>query len=104
MQFIEEEDDGALKKIEDISVMVVDRKKKPKNVKISRWLERIVLCLLYFVCQLSEQLTVHSSNAFPFKVVSMNSTRTCTMLTKRCAQTFIHAFQLELLCVYFMAL
>ena len=102
MQFIEEEEDEALKKIEDIFAMVVERKKKPKNAKISRWLERIVLCLLYFVGQLSEQLTVHSSNAFPFKVVSINSTR--TMLTKRCAQAFIHAFQLELLRIYFMAL
>ena len=104
MQFIEEEDDGALKKIEDISVMVVDRKKKPKNVKISRWLERIVLCLLYFVGQMSEQLKVHSSNAFPFKVVSMNSTCTCTALMKWCVQAFIHAFQLELLRIYFVAL
>ena len=102
VQFIEEEEDEALKKIEDIFAMVVERKKKPKNAKISRWLERIVLCLLYFVGQLSEQLTVHSSNAFPFKVVSMNSTR--TTLTKRCAQAFIHAFQLELLRIYFMAL
>ena len=35
MQFIEEEDDGALKKIEDISATVVDRKKKLENAKIS---------------------------------------------------------------------
>ena len=49
MQFIEEEDDGALKRIEDISVMAVERKKKPENAKISRWPKRTVLCLLYFV-------------------------------------------------------
>ena len=37
MKFIEEEEDGALKCIEDISAMVVERKKKPKTAKISRW-------------------------------------------------------------------
>ena len=60
MQFIEEEEDGALKRIEDISTTVVERKKKPKNVKISCWPERTVLCFLYFVGQMSEQYTVHS--------------------------------------------
>ena len=60
MQFIEEEEDGALKRIEDISIMVVERKKKPKNAKISRWPERTVLCFLCFVGQISEQYTVHS--------------------------------------------
>ena len=104
MQFIKEEEVGALKKIEDISTTVVQRKKKLENAKISCWLERTVLCLLYFVGQMSEQLTVHSSSAFPFKVVSMNSTRTCTALMKWCVQVFIHAFQLELLRIYFVAL
>ena len=33
MQFIEEEEDGVLKCIEDISVMVVEREKKPKTAK-----------------------------------------------------------------------
>ena len=54
MQFIKEEEVGALKKIEDISTTVVQRKKKLKNAKISCWLERTVLCLLYFVGQMSE--------------------------------------------------
>ena len=58
MQFIEEEADGALKCIEDISAMVVERKKKPENVKISRWLARTVLCFLCFMGQMSEQYTV----------------------------------------------
>ena len=49
MQFIEEEEDGALKCIEDISATVVERKKKPENVKINRWPERIVLCFLCFM-------------------------------------------------------
>ena len=60
MQFIEEEGDGALKHIENISTMVVERKKKPKNVKTSRWPERTVFCFLYFVGQMSEQYIVHS--------------------------------------------
>ena len=60
MQFIEEEEDGALKRIEDISTTVVERKKKPKNVKISRWPKHTVLCFLYFVGQMSEQYTAHS--------------------------------------------
>ena len=54
MQFIKEEEVGALKKIEDISTTVVQRKKKLENAKISCWLERTVLCLLYFVGQMSE--------------------------------------------------
>ena len=37
MQFIEKEEDGALKCIEDISAKVVERKKKPENAKISHW-------------------------------------------------------------------
>ena len=37
VQFIKEEEDGALKKIEDIFAMRVDRKKKLENAKISRW-------------------------------------------------------------------
>ena len=49
MQFVEEEEDGALKRIEDISATTVERKKKLKNVKISRWPEHTVLCFLYFV-------------------------------------------------------
>ena len=35
MHFIEEEEVGALKCIEDISAKVVERKKKPENAKIS---------------------------------------------------------------------
>ena len=58
MQFIEEEEDRALKCIEYIFATVVERKKKPKNAKISRWLERTILCFLYFVGQMSEQYTV----------------------------------------------
>ena len=58
MQFIEEEDDGALKRIEDISVMAVERKKKPENAKISCWPGRTVLCFLCSVDQMSKQYTV----------------------------------------------
>ena len=58
MQFIEEEDDGALKRIEDISVMAVERKKKPENAKISCWPEHTVLCFLCSVGQMSKQYTV----------------------------------------------
>ena len=32
----------------------------------------------------------------------MNSTRTRIALMKQCVQAFIHAFRLELLCVYFV--
>nr|POE73939.1 hypothetical protein CFP56_59391 [Quercus suber] len=60
VQFIEEEEEGALKRIEDISVMAIERKKKPKNAKISRWPERTVLCFLCFVGHMSEQYTIHS--------------------------------------------
>ena len=49
MQFIEEEEDRALEKTEDISATVIERKKKLENAKISCWLKRTVLCLLYFV-------------------------------------------------------
>ena len=49
MQFVEEEEDGALKRIEDISATTVERKKKLENVKISCWPEHTVLCFLYFV-------------------------------------------------------
>jgi len=82
VQFIEEEENGALKKIEDISTTVVDRKKKLENAKISYWPERTILCLLCFMGQMNEQYIVHSSNTFPFKVVSINSTRTCIALMK----------------------
>ena len=58
MQFIEEEEEGALKCIEDISTTVVERKKKPDNVKISHWPERTVLCFLCFMGQMSEQYIV----------------------------------------------
>lgn len=61
MQFIkeEEEEDRVLKKIEDISTTVVKRKKL-ENAKINSWPERTVLCLLYFVGQMSEQYTIQS--------------------------------------------
>ena len=49
MQFIEEEEDRALEKTEDISATVIERKKKLENAKISCWLKHTVLCLLYFV-------------------------------------------------------
>ena len=49
MQFIEEEEDRALEKTEDISATVIKRKKKLENEKISCWPKRTVLCLLYFV-------------------------------------------------------
>ena len=58
MQFIKEEEVGALKKIEDISTTVVQRKKKLKNAKISCWPERTVLCFLCSVGQMSKQYTV----------------------------------------------
>nr|POF19370.1 hypothetical protein CFP56_57174 [Quercus suber] len=35
VQFIEKEEDEALKKIEDISATIVERKKKPENAKIA---------------------------------------------------------------------
>ena len=60
MQFIEEEQDRALKRIEDISATAIERNKKPKNAKISRWPEHTVLCFLCFMGQMSEQYIVPS--------------------------------------------
>ena len=49
MQFIEEEEDRALKKIEDIFATVVERKEETSECENSRWPKHTILCLLYFV-------------------------------------------------------
>ena len=54
MQFIEEEKDGALKKIEDIFATVVERKEETWECKNSHWPKHTILCLLCFMGKMSK--------------------------------------------------
>ena len=54
MQFIEENEDGALKRIEDISATTVERRNL--NVKISHWrCASFCVSVLCFVGQMSDE-------------------------------------------------